>query len=528
MKKIIHILIFPVLIIMIGTGCKKSFDTLNQNPNKPTSVPSSLLLNGILNDIYDGPAGDYEKWGQYFLQNYDYYGNNKYEFGSGADYYATLRNVIKMEEEAVKSGLPAGNAYEAMAKFLKAYLFVKMSLEMGDLPMNNALRGSADLTPVYNTQKEVFQQAFVWLDSANLQLGKLVAAGETSLSGDIYFSDNNIAHWQKVTNAFRLRALIHLSKKVTDADLKIKEQFAAIVQNPTQYPLMDGSGDNFQYTFIHPTNDYPQNPGSFGFNALRENCSATYVGLLTKFKDPRVYMTTEPASALVAAGTPPTSYNAFVGADPGEDLGIMYVKANAGQYSLINRHYYYETYTAEPSVQVGYPEMCFNIAEAINRGWIAAGPKGNAEYYYQEGIKASRASYGIPVTGNMTVYFLKSGSPGSSAVYNTYTAAVDYDTYYNQPLVKYSGNNGTGLTQILQQRYIALFRHSGLESYYTYRRTGVPTFTTGPGTGNSGRIAMRFQYPNIEKVANAENYQAALQAQYGGNDDINGLMWLLK
>ena len=84
------------------------------------------------------------------------------------------------------------------------------------------------------------------------------------------------------------------------------------------------------------------------------------------------------------------------------------------------------------------------------------------------------------------------------------------------------------LTQILQQKYIALFRHSGLESYFTWRRTGVPTFTTGPGTGNGQRIALRFQYNASEITANTVNYNKALASQYGGNDDINGVMWILK
>jgi hypothetical protein len=73
-----------------------------------------------------------------------------------------------------------------------------------------------------------------------------------------------------------------------------------------------------------------------------------------------------------------------------------------------------------------------------------------------------------------------------------------------------------------------LFRHSGLESYFTYRRTGVPNFTTGPGTSNGQRIAWRFQYPSSERTANTANYNAALQSQYSGNDDINGVMWILK
>ena len=268
-------------------------------------------------------------------------------------------------------------------------------------------------------------------------------------------------------------------------------------------------------------------PDNFGFDALRYNTSATYIGLLTQMNDPRVFVTAEPASAIVAGGTSPTSFSAFVGAPPGEDLGQMYVKANSGQYSLINRMHYYQTYTGEPSIQIGYPEMLFNIAEAINRGWITSGPLGDAEGYYKAAIKASMAYYGIPESGPFTVSFLQSGSPGSTAVYNTYTVNVDFNTYYNQASVKYSTDNNTALTQILKQRYVALFRHSGLESYFNYRRTGVPAFTTGPGTGNGTRIAMRFKYPASEATANSANWQAAIQSQFAGNDDINGVMWII-
>jgi len=204
----------------------------------------------------------------------------------------------------------------------------------------------------------------------------------------------------------------------------------------------------------------------------------------------------------------------------------MYVKTNSGQYSLINRKHFYDGYTAEPSIQIGYPEMCFNIAEAINRGWVTSGVLGNAESYYKEGIKASMDFYNIPETGNLTVYFLHPGA--SLGTYDNYTVPVDFNTYYNQASVKYAGNTGTGLTQVLSQRYIALFRHSGLESYFTYRRTGVPDFNKGPGTGNGTRIAMRFKYPGSEQTSNKKNYQDALQKQFNGNDDINGMMWIIQ
>jgi hypothetical protein len=172
--------------------------------------------------------------------------------------------------------------------------------------------------------------------------------------------------------------------------------------------------------------------------------------------------------------------------------------------------------------------MLLNIAEAINRGWITSGPLGSAEAHYKAAIKASMAFYGIPESGSFNVSFLQSGSPGTTAVYNSYSVDFDFNAFYNQASVKYAGDNASGLNQILNEKYIALFRHSGLESYFTYRRTGVPTFTTGPGTGNGSRIAKRFKYPGSESSANAGNYKAALQSQFGGNDDINGTMWILQ
>jgi Starch-binding associating with outer membrane len=544
MKKVIKYSIFFFVALLVLSACEKSFDDVaNENPNQATSVPPSLLFNNIEYKMYDPPyASDYpldEKWCQYFLANYDYYGNNRYDFGSVSDYnnmpnikdfYSTLKNEVQMEKEALRIGLPAVNPYNAIGKFFKAYFFTLMSLEMGDIPMTQALKGSANLTPVYDSQKSVFQQAFVWLDSANIELAALKAKGDVSLQSDMYLG-NDLGKWQKVVNTFELRLLIHLSKRADDnADLQVKERFAKILGDKTTYPIMESAADNIQFNYIYPTNIYPNNPGSFGFDALRVNCSDTYVGLLTSLKDPRVYITTEPALKLVdSLKIDSTDFRAFVGANPGEDLGAMYIKANSGLYSLLNRYRYYRTYTGEPNLIIGYPEMCFNIAEAINRGWVPSMTATDAENYYIAGIKASRAFYGIPDAGNMAIYFFKGGASLSDAnPYNQYTVNTDFNTYYNQVAVKYSGNNSTGLTQILQQRYLALFRHCGLESYYTYRRTGVPVFETGPGTGNSGRIALRFQYPSADKSANTKNWQDALDKQFNGNDDINGIMWLIK
>ncbi|MEI9955510.1 MAG: SusD/RagB family nutrient-binding outer membrane lipoprotein [Ferruginibacter sp.] len=72
--------------------------------------------------------------------------------------------------------------------------------------------------------------------------------------------------------------------------------------------------------------------------------------------------------------------------------------------------------------------------------------------------------------------------------------------------------------------------NSGYESYYNWRRTGIPTFSQGGdgiGTANK-QIPLRWQYPQAEISYNNKNYTAALSSQFGGTDDIMAKMWLIK
>jgi len=554
MKKISGFYLLPVLVLLAVSSCKKSFNDDTINNNLPNSVSSSLLLTGVLTNMVDLPDGATtsstqsamvypnasnkdEIWGQYYIYNYDYYGNNTYDFDSGADYYTTLTNVIAMETQATASGGAAINPYEAMGKFFRAYFFSKMSLERGDIPMSQALQGLKNLTPAYDTQKAVMIQCLAWLESANSDLTQLIAnpgVGGTglgaTLGGDIFYN-NSLTQWQKVVNTFRIRLLIELSKQSADPDLNVPAQFAKILANPTTYPLMQNSNDNLQYTFIASinTNYYPQYPDIFGQSGSRQNMSLTYTALAGSLNDPRVYAVAEPSRYQVdTLHNSSTAFSSFVGANPGLDLGTMYNNAGLQRYSFINRKRYYSTYTGEPSVQIGYPELMFNIAEGINRGWAT----GNAETYYIAGIQASMASYGIPTTGTYAAYFYHPPAGSTTGVtdagnYQEFNIPINWSTYYAQPSVQYTPD-ANGLTAILNQKYLALFRHSGLEAYFNYRRTGVPNFTTGPGTDNGQRIAMRFQYPLSDRSGNTVNYQKALASQYGGNDDINGIMWILK
>ena len=250
-------------------------------------------------------------------------------------------------------------------------------------------------------------------------------AGTDQLKGDIFYN-GDYAKWRKLVNSYKLRILIALSKKEADADLKIKQRFAETMGSAANFPVFEGAADNFAYRYIANVNNYPTNPVSFGFDALRYNMAETYVKNSTDIKDPRILVTCEPAWKLVNDnGWAPTDFRAYVASGTGEALDIMESKAISYRISHINRYRYYRNNTGEDFIIAGYSEMCFNIAEAINRGWVT----GDAEEWYKKGIQASIAFYGI-VDGTNTGYYLPIGK--SLGEWVTSPFSFNFNTYYNQ------------------------------------------------------------------------------------------------
>ena len=516
-----------ILLVMIVSSCEKRFEELQINPNISTSVPPNLLLNRLMNGL-SGGLGGVEPWGavsrynQFYGRNYQYYGDNQYNFSNGPFdvYQDILKNVDRMEEEAAKNTGTDKTPYHAVGKFLKAYYYYNLTSLMGDVPLSEANKGEEGIfQPKYDSQKEVFIQVLKWLTEANNDFEALKATPNLTLIGDIYYN-GNYTQWRKLVNSYKLRVLIALSKKEADSDLKIKQQFNEVLTG-ANFPIFLSPADDFSYKYISGVNNYPTNTINFGNDALRYNMTETYIKSGTDLNDPRILVTAEPAWKLVNTnGWAPTDFRAYIGAPTGQNQNDM--EANALSYSIshINRYRYYGTNTAENFVIAGYVELCFNIAEAINRGWIT----GNAEDFYKKGIQASLAFYGIK-NGVNTGYYLPIGKKlgeWTTANYN-----FDFDTYYNQAGVKYEAANA-GLNKILTQKYLAFFQNSGWEAYYNSRRTGVPTFRGGIGVGNNGVIPKRWSYPSGEINRNGTNLKAALASQFGGIDNINGEMWLIK
>lgn len=520
-----------VIICLISmTACQKRIEEISVNPNQATSVPASLLLVRQLNDLSGGlggvePWGNVSRYNQFHCRNYQYYGDNFYSFTGGpfGVYNGNLKNIERMEAEAIKAGASAVNPYSAIAKFLKAYYYYNLTSLMGDVPMTDAIKGlDGQFSPKYDDQKTIFLQVIKWLDEANDDFAALINSNDLTLNNasDIFYN-GKLDKWRKLVNTFKLRVLISLSKKSADADLKIGTRFTEVMANTTKYPLFISAADNFNYVYNDAVNRYPTTPVAFGFDALRLNMAETYVKSCTDRSDPRVLVTSEPAWKIADDNSyAPTDFRAFIGAPTGQDQNVMESNALTGKVSLINRYRYYRTNTAEPFILVGYAEMCFNIAEAINRGWIT----GIAEDWYKKGIQSSISFYGI-INGTNTVNYLRPGQ--SIGSWTPATFNFDFNTYYGQTNVQYEAGT-PGLNKILLQKYIASFQNSGWEPYYNYRRTGIPAFSGGVGIGNNGIVPVRWSYPGSEQNVNGDNWKAAVDRQFSGADNLNGQMWLIK
>lgn len=517
MKALKISMLFAVAILLFASGCKKNFEDYSENKNLPLQVPANLILPSILNDLVVTPGGDEDKYCQFIVSNYNYYGNNKYWNGSTGLNYGTLRNVLAMEAPAKRFAGSDNNPYHALGLFFRSFFFMNMTEKVGDLPMKDALKGLANTTPGYDAQKDICKQSLLWLDTANTIINDLISKGGViEFSGDYTYGGgfSGLLKWQKVVNSYKLRLLIELSKKENDADLNIKQEFAKIYSNPAQYPIFNSNDDNLQFVYNNKYNYYPDNPGNYGNNAGRLNIAATLETNLGKWHDLRSMVFGEPARGL---GFSDTTYNSFVGGKTGDDVSTLSTLSGGGTISLYNYNHYYSTFTAEPTLILSYPEVCYCIAEAANRGWITA----SAEEWYKIGTIAMYSFYGLKEGDNIVTF--RDGDNDK-----IYTVPFSFTNYFNQPLVKYKGNNNDGLTQILTEKYFAYARNSGLQAYYQWRRTGVPEFSIGSGVGNGGKLPRRFQYPSNELSTNADNLSKALKSQFGGADDIFKDVWMLQ
>lgn len=508
-KSITAGLLASAMIIPAGCG---NFDELNTDPDSTTTASSGMLLTGQLWNALSmgGKSGDKWYFGDMFFTKQISWQEGSQDSRdtqynvigrTGLGRYTGMMSLHRMVENANPLDK---EAYEGIELFMKAFYMLDATMSLGDIPYSEALKGEEGIfKPKYDTQKEVLQYMLDDLDKAYEKF----SAATRKFDGDFCYGGDP-EKWKKTVSALQLRILINLSKKTNEADLRVAERFASIVANHALYADND---DNFQLVYGKLSSQlFPLYLSKFNMYA---GVSTTIVDELKKNEDRRLFYYCEPAKSVTDKGA--DSYDAYLGVNPTDVYSDILERYNEGSISNVNNRFW-EVETGQPTIQMGYAELNFVLAEACLRGWI----KGNANDYYHKGIRAS-------------MNFAKTYTP------EAYRHGVEIDDAYitsflAKPEMQLGCTSATfekDLREILTQKYLDFFMHNTYWCYYDYRRTGYPEIPINPQTNlnsDPNKMPMRWMYDKREYDYNREALDEALQRQFGGNDDWNELMWILK
>lgn len=508
MKKLIKkSILICISMAVVLTGCEQ-FDEINTNPDATTTVSASLLCTNVVLRTcrFSGDAKAYIT--QNALPKYVGYANegqmdeqyNKiYSSSFGA--MTILPNIEQMVLAAKGSVLE--DSYKGVAKFARAYMFFRLTMEMGDIPYSESGLGEQGLfRPKYDTQEEVFTGILNELKEAD----QYFANGRT-FTGDPTPYAGNPEKWRRATNSLALKILMTLSKKENLASLDVKKRFADIVAaGYILEPTTGYFGLNYSTQNKHPLS------GTSNLFTSRTVLSSLLVNNLKKLNDRRLFYYGEPAASLITAGKSQSDTAAYAGVDVDIDHAAMNAGHSANKYSVLNKRYLTE-HATEPRMLLSYGEQQLILAEARVRGWITTG---TAEEYYQDGVKSSLAA----------IMATKSNYAHNRPIDQNYINS------YFKGEAAFKTTSDEQLKQIWMQRYLLNFMQDAQYSFFEYRRNTYPEFPINPATSlnenNVNGIPMRWMYPGSETNYNRENLIIALDRQYDGYDEINKLMWLLK
>lgn len=374
-----------------------------------------------------------------------------------------LQEIIRLCTEDPDAQRVGGDPVNqiAQARILRAWKFQNMTDYWGDIPYSEALAGK--LAPRYDTQESIYHDLLRELEDASAQ----IRLDAPPLSADARYADGiylgYVGGWKKFANALTLRVAIRMADRDwPTAKAAIEKAFADGV--------FENNYDNAWYVFLPPPSNY-QNP-YYQF----KNTSSIAKPLMDALKhlaDPRI-----PKYAAPAKNT-------------GEYEGAPYGSLNSsalGNYASLN-----ETAAAPDGrvVLLDYAEVCFCLAEALERGAVIPG---SAADWYHNGIRASMEWWGVD--------------------------PADIDTYLASPDVSYDTAPGTWKEKIGKQKWLALFLQ-GEQAWFEWRRLDFGILQPPPGLDF---IATRYVYPDMEQILNKASYDEAVSRLPGG-DKVTSKVW---
>ena len=226
MKKQIKnsILGFAVLFGVFSCAPEDWIDySINNDPDAPSTVPMSLILPAVQQSVayqlngnntvrttalwmqqFDGVARQSFTETRYQLTPADV--NNVFD-----DIYSEILINCKIIIDQAEGSSPH---FSGVAKVLTALSLGVATDLFGDIPYSEALQGSDNLTPAYDSQESIYQTIFSLLDSAISDLSQ--SDNVFPLAGDLMYN-GDVSKWIKAAYSLKARHYIQLSNKSASA-----------------------------------------------------------------------------------------------------------------------------------------------------------------------------------------------------------------------------------------------------------------------------------------------------------------------
>ncbi len=470
---------------MLFSSCKKKLDDDYLNPNNPVNGPLVTILPDVIQQMTSsatspygngggsyGPAYDGMYIGCY-IQFWNYY-STSYSYDQMGGVYATSSDVTGSVWAAHYYGI-GQNAkyiiangiaqqkydYVGVANAIFAWSWLTTTEEYGEIILKEAFDQSRSQFD-YDPQSAVYDTVRQICDSAIMYLNKPVSASDLA-TADAYFYKGDVNKWKKFVYGVKARSYAHLSNKTAYtanhyADSVIKYVNLSLATNDDN-AVQTWQGGAFSglnnFYGVYRSNFTLFRQSAFIANLLNGSSTASpFAGVF----DPRTpYLINENAilpitkSAVSYTGVIPNlgSSSLATASQPKSFWRTVFSNATATAIPDSGRYIFYNT---SPFPVMTAAELQFLKAEAAYR----SGDKTTALAAYTNGI-------------NLDFDFLIGGYQNRIPDSLKITAATRAAYLANPAVIPTSAASLT-LTQIMLQRYIALYGYDANEAWVDLRR----------------------------------------------------------
>lgn len=469
--------------LFVAGSCNDYLD-INKSPNSISEAPIEQLLTSVTTSVGFMGGSDLYRYGALIAQQVSGQGTGattqpqEYEryniTGSDANnLWNSLYSTILSDAELIinKAAETKSPHYAGIAKIMKAYVYQLIVDSWGNAPYSEALKFTSNTQPKFDDGAAIYTATLALLDEAIVDIKQATSTkspgtNSTIFTGTFTGATGTRLKWERLANTLKLRMLIHYSK-VDKA--KAVSQITALVGSGAIF--MTANADNFEMPFVNAPraqNSIHQFELDRGDQQFPNN---TLVSLMNTKIDPRRarFFTSFPFTYNSAT-------SAYKGAKGNDAPSVAYsrmhiylrgdtlktaapINANG---SLSSTSY---TYTgAAPIRMLTFAEYNFIRAEAA-----LYGATGDAQTFFQAGIRASMTSAGVAAT------------------------AIDAYILANGTLI---GTDSDKLKQIIEEKFVANFGVV-LEPWTDIRRTGFPVITP-PANATITSVPRSLFYPQSE------------------------------